>query len=159
MLQQPGRQTAIVVDDDAMIRAILRSTLTSIGLDVQLASHGYEAVGLASRTPATIILLDLAMPGLDGISACAQIRALPGYDHTPIIVLTAKLNPVVTQAALDAGATKVLPKPFQPASLLQELSAFIRISSPVRTAIARGASEARSIATPAPAALDQRIWR
>ena len=159
MLQRPGQQTAIVVDDDAMIRSILRSTLTSIGLDVHLASHGYEAVGLAGRMRATLILLDLAMPGLDGVSACAQIRALPGYGAVPIIVLTAALNPVITQAAMDAGATKVLRKPFQPASLLQELSAFCDISALERSAIARGANQARNIATPMAAGMDQRTWR
>jgi two-component system chemotaxis response regulator CheY len=159
MLQRPDRQTAIVVDDDAMIRAILRSTLSSIGLDVHLASHGYEAVGLAGRIQATLMLLDLAMPGLDGVSACSQIRALPGYDAVPIIVLTAALNPLIGQAAMEAGATMVLRKPFQPASLLQALSPFCQISNTARTAIARNASQARSIAMPPQAGLDQRIWR
>ena len=159
MLRRPGQQTAIVVDDDAMIRAILRSTLTSIGLDVHVACHGYEAVGLAGRMRATLILLDLAMPGLDGVSACAQIRALPGYNAVPIIVLTAALNPIITEAAMEAGATKVLCKPFQPAQLLQELSSFCDFSRLERTAIARGASQARTIAAPLPASLDQRTWR
>jgi CheY-like chemotaxis protein len=159
MLQRPDRQTAIVVDDDAMIRAILRSTLSSIGLDVHLASHGYEAVGLAGRLNATLMLLDLAMPGLDGVSACSQIRALPGYDSVPIIVLTAALNPLIGQAALDAGATMVLRKPFQPASLLQTLSPYCQISSAARTAIARSASQARSITAPLQTNRDQRIWR
>ena len=159
MLQRPDRQTAIVVDDDAMIRAILRSTLTGIGLDVHLASHGYEAVGLAGRIQATLMLLDLAMPGLDGVSACSQIRALPGYDAVPIIVLTAALNPLIGEAAMEAGATMVLRKPFQPASLLQALSPYCHISNSARTAIARSANQARSIATPKPASLDQRTWR
>jgi CheY-like chemotaxis protein len=159
MLQRPDRQTAIVVDDDAMIRAILRSTLSSIGLDVHLASHGYEAVGLAGRLQATLMLLDLAMPGLDGVSACSQIRALPGYDAVPIIVLTAALNPLIGQAAMEAGATMVLRKPFQPASLLQTLSPYCQISNSARTAIARSASQARSIATPPRTGFDQRIWR
>jgi CheY-like chemotaxis protein len=159
MLQRQDRQTAIVVDDDAMIRAILRSTLSSIGLDVHLASHGYEAVGLAGRIHATLMLLDLAMPGLDGVSACAQIRALPGYDTVPIIVLTAALNPLIGQAAMEAGATMVLRKPFQPASLLQTLSPYCQISDTARTAIERGANQARSIASPLHAGLDQRIWR
>ena len=159
MLQNPGRQIAIVVDDDAMIRAILRSSLTSIGLEVHLASHGYEAVGLAGRLRATMILLDLAMPALDGVSACTQIRALPGYAHTPIIVLTAAINPLISQAALDAGATMIMRKPFQPASLLQALSPYCNISPTTRTAIARSATEARSIAAPHRAGPDQRIWR
>jgi CheY-like chemotaxis protein len=159
MTQQADRQTAIVADDDAMIRSILRSALGSIGLEVCLASHGYEAVGLAGRTRATLVMLDLAMPGLDGISACQQIRRLPGYESVPIIVLTAKLNPLVAQAATDAGATLVLSKPFQPASLLQSLAPYCHISSSTRTAIARGATQARTIARPPPAGIDQRIWR
>ena len=159
MPQNAERQMAIVVDDDAMIRAILRSTLSSIGLDVHVGSHGFEAVALAGRLAATLILLDLAMPSLDGVSACARIRALPGHDRTPIIVLTAKLNPLVTEAALEAGATLVLSKPFQPASLLQALAPYYTISSTARVAIARGASQARNIAAPRPAGIDQRTWR
>jgi CheY-like chemotaxis protein len=153
------QQTAIVVDDDAMIRAILRSTLSSIGLDVRLASHGYEAVNLAGRVQAMLVLLDLAMPGLDGVSACAQIRQLPGYAQIPIVVLTATLNPLATQIAKEAGATLVLRKPFQPASLLQSLSTYCHISHTERGAIARSAVQARSIAKPPPAGLDQRTWR
>lgn len=99
------------------------------------------------------------MPGLDGVSACSQIRALPGYDAVPIIVLTAALNPLIGQAAMEAGATMVLRKPFQPASLLQTLSPYCQISNSARTAIARSASQARSIATPPRAGFDQRIWR
>lgn len=159
MPQTPTQQTAIVADDDVMIRAILRSALTSIGLDVRLASHGYEAVAMAGRHPATLILLDLAMPGLDGVSACAQIRALPGYAKVPIIVLTSAINPIITEAALEAGATRVLQKPFQPASLLQVLSGYCQISSTARSAIARSADQARTIAAPPPAGRDQRIWR
>lgn len=114
---------------------------------------------MAGRYPAALILLDLAMPGLDGVSACSQIRALPGYAKVPIIVLTAAINPIITNAALEAGATRVLQKPFQPASLLQVLSGYCRISSATRLAIARSANQARTIATPPPAGRDQRTWR
>lgn len=159
MLDQADKQTAIVVDDDAMIRSILRSTLTGLGLEVHVASHGYEALSLAARVPATLILLDLAMPGLDGVSACAQIRKLRGYERVPIIVLTAKLDKLVTQAAMDAGATLVLGKPFQPASLLQSLAPYCKISSTARSAIAHGATQARSLVTPKPNSAGPRIWR
>ena len=158
MLQRT-RQTAIVVDDDAMIRAILRSALGSLGLDVQLACHGYEAVSLASRVNAMLILLDLAMPGLDGVSACAQIRALPGYAQVPIVVLTATLNPLAETIALEAGVTMVLHKPFQPATLLQKLAGYCNISRTARSALAQSAIQARSIASPPPPSIDQRIWR
>lgn len=152
-------QTAIVADDDPMIRSILRSALTTIGLEVQLASHGYEAVSLASRTRATLILLDLAMPGLDGIAACARIRALPDYERVPVVVLTAKSDPRAAEAARAAGANLVLTKPFQPAALLQAIAPFCRFSRTERTAIARGASQAQMIRHPKPANLDQRTWR
>lgn len=158
-MERSSRQTAIVVDDDPMIRAILRSTLSSIGLDVQLASHGYEAVSLAARKQATLVLLDLAMPGLDGIATCARIRELPGYGEAPIVVLSAKVDQRSATAAKAAGATMVLAKPFQPAALLQALSPFCAISGTERTAIARGATQARNISRPPPASADQRTWR
>lgn len=159
MLERTGRQTAIVADDDPVIRAILRSALVSMGLDVRLACHGHEAVGLAGRIPATLVLLDLSMPGLDGMSACARIRSLPGYETVPIIVLTGKHDAPAKEAAAAAGATLFLTKPFQPAALLQALSGFCQISHTDRVAIARGAAEARMIARPSPAGADQRIWR
>jgi two-component system cell cycle response regulator len=159
VLERANRQTAIVADDDPVIRAILRSALIGIGLDVRLACHGHEAVGLAGRVSATLVLLDLTMPGLDGMAACARIRGLPGYEAVPIIVLTGKHDAPAKAAATAAGATLFLTKPFQPAALLQALSGFCEISQTDRVAIARGAAEARMIARPSPAGVDQRTWR
>ena len=159
MLAQTERQTAIVADDDPVIRAILRAALVGIGLDVRLACHGHEAVGLAGRVPATLVLLDLAMPGLDGVAACTRIRALPGYEAVPIVMLTGKDAGVAKAAAKAAGATLFLTKPFQPATLLQTLSRFCQMSGPDRVAIARAAAQARIIARPGAAAVDQGIWR
>jgi two-component system, sensor histidine kinase and response regulator len=159
VLERVNRQTAIVADDDPVIRAILRSVLVGIGLDVRLACHGHEAVGLAGRVPATLVLLDLSMPGLDGAAACARIRGLPGYESVPVIVLTGKDDAPAKAAAKAAGATLFLTKPFQPATLLQTLSGFCQISGTDRVAIARGAAQARMIARPGMAGVDQGIWR
>ena len=74
----------IVADDDGMIRSILRASLDALDLNVFLASDGLEAVELASRIRAALIILDLKMPRMNGMLACQQIRLLPGNARTPI---------------------------------------------------------------------------
>ena len=73
----PDLAGVIVADDDAMIRSVLRSKLQAIDQTVLLASNGLEAVELASRIQARLILLDLGMPQLNGLLACQRIRQCP----------------------------------------------------------------------------------
>ena len=117
----------IVADDDFMIRELLRAKLEDIGQDVFLANNGQEAVALASRMQASLVMLDVAMPELDGFLACAQIRRLHGYADTPIVMLTIDDTERAQQAASRAGATMFLVKPFGSAALILALSRFLPI--------------------------------
>ena len=109
--------------------------LQAVGQDVHLATSGLEAVALASRVKASLIMLDVNMPDLDGFQACVQIRRLPGYDATPIVMLTADDGAKIQTAASRAGATMFLVKPFSTAALMQALSRFLPISDAMQQKI------------------------
>jgi CheY-like chemotaxis protein len=113
---------AIVVDDDPVIRAILRSTLAGIGLGVHLAEGGTQALDVAGRVKADLIVLDLLMPEMNGLETCRHLRRMESYAATPIVVLTGHDHAQVEEAAFAAGANMFLVKPFRPASLLRALA-------------------------------------
>jgi CheY-like chemotaxis protein len=115
-------QDVIVADNDYIIRDILRSLLVGNGFSVLSAADGLAAIDYAARTHACLIILDLRMPKLDGIAACAQIRRLPGYADVPIAILSAFDSEATRQAARHAGATTFLAKPFKPINLLRAIA-------------------------------------
>lgn len=117
----PIVQRAIVVDDDPVIRGILRSTLAGIGLGVYLAKDGAEAIAMAQRLDAGLFVLDLEMPNTNGLETCRHLRSLERHAHTPIVVLTGHDGPRTHAAALAVGATMFLTKPFKPAALLKAI--------------------------------------
>jgi CheY-like chemotaxis protein len=141
----------IVADDDPMIRSVLRSRLEALGVTVFVAADGLEAVTLASRMHAALIMLDLNMPRLNGLLACQRIRKLPGNAQTPIVVLTSTVGKDAETAAARVGATTYLTKPFSSAPLLLILSRFLPIEDAKRQEIRRDADLASRIAGTAPA--------
>jgi two-component system phosphate regulon response regulator OmpR len=114
----------IVVDDDARIRDLLRRYLTQEGFDVLLAEDGKALNKLMTRETIDLIVLDLMLPGEDGLSICRRLRA--GNDVTPIIMLTAKVEDVDRIVGLEVGADDYLPKPFNPRELLARIHAVLR---------------------------------
>ena len=148
----------IVADNDSLIRSILRAMLGDVGQDVLLAGDGEEAVRFASRMEASLVILDLNMPRMNGLMACQTIRALPGYAATPIVVLTALDQSRAGAAAQRAGATVVLHKPFQPATLLQLLSPYLGLDPSTQARLRRGAAQALQIAVNDPGGVRENIW-
>jgi CheY-like chemotaxis protein len=126
---QPKRSGVIVADDDPVIRSVLKARLESINQDVVLANNGREAVMLASGMLASLVILDVRMPRLDGLLACARIRKLPGYAETPIVMLTFDDTEQSQTTAARAGATIFLAKPFSTAGLMLTLSRFLPIDN------------------------------
>ena len=118
-------ETVIVADNDSMMRGLLRTVLEQPKRTILLCVDGLEAVELASQTLATLILLDLRMPKMDGIEACEQIRALPRYQTVPIAILTVFAGEGMKRRALRAGATTFLGKPFSRIALLGALDPLI----------------------------------
>ena len=113
-----------VVDDDARIRDLLRRYLSQEGFDVLLAEDGKALNRLLTRENVDLIVLDLMLPGEDGLSICRRLRA--GNDITPIIMLTAKVEDVDRIVGLEVGADDYLPKPFNPRELLARIHAVLR---------------------------------
>src|SRR6201994_3290322 len=130
MSEVPGtRQDRIVVlDDDARIRDLLRRYLSQEGFDVLLAEDGKALNRLMTRENIDLIVLDLMLPGEDGLSICRRLRA--AGDRTPIIMLTAKVEDVDRIVGLEVGADDYLPKPFNPRELLARVHAVLRRRRP-----------------------------
>ncbi len=125
MMQASRRLNKIlVVDDDARIRDLLRRYLTQEGFEVLLAEDGKSLGRIMLRETADLIVLDLMMPGEDGLSICRRLRA--ANDLTPIIILTAKSEDVDRIVGLEVGADDYLGKPFNPRELLARIHAVLR---------------------------------
>lgn len=125
MSTSPSRtDKIIVVDDDARIRDLLRRYLTQEGFEVSIAEDGKALNRLLLRESADLIVLDLMMPGEDGLSICRRLRA--AHDRTPIIMLTAKSEDVDRIVGLEFGADDYLGKPFNPRELLARIHAVLR---------------------------------
>jgi len=118
----------VVVDDDARIRDLLRRYLSQEGFDVLLAEDGKALNRLMTRENIDLIVLDLMLPGEDGLSICRRLRA--AGDRTPIIMLTAKVEDVDRIVGLEVGADDYLPKPFEPRELLLRVGALLRRAVP-----------------------------
>jgi two-component system phosphate regulon response regulator OmpR len=114
----------LIVDDDARIRDLLKRYLTQEGFDVLLAEDGKSLNRVLMRETPDLIVLDLMMPGEDGLSICRRLRA--ANDLTPVIMLTAKGEDVDRIVGLEVGADDYLGKPFNPRELLARINAVLR---------------------------------
>ncbi len=108
-----ARNTVMVVDDQSTGRAILEQVVR--GLDERVVVEGFarpvDAVVWATRHVSDLVLVDYMMPEMDGIEFVKRLRALPGYEHVPIVMITVHDDRKVRYAALDAGITDFLTKP------------------------------------------------
>jgi two-component system phosphate regulon response regulator OmpR len=120
----PRPNKILVVDDDTRIRDLLRRYLTQEGFDVMLAEDGKSVTRVMMRDTPDLIVLDLMMPGEDGLSICRRLRA--ANDITPIIMLTAKGEDIDRIVGLEVGADDYLGKPFNPRELLARIHAVLR---------------------------------
>ena len=125
----------LIVEDEPPIRRFLRASLADEGYRFNEAETGQEALKLAAREPADVILLDLGLPDIDGIEVLQQLR---GWSQIPVIVLSARGQENDKVRALDAGADDYLTKPFGVGELLAR----------IRVALRRAASSASPTAEP-----------
>jgi two component transcriptional regulator, winged helix family len=132
MAQTPHRPDRIlVVDDDARIRDLLYRYLSQEGFDVLLAEDGRALSRVLLRDSVDLIVLDLMLPGEDGLSICRRVRM---ESMTPIIILTAKGEDLDRILGLEMGADDYLPKPFNPRELLARINAVLRRQASGRAA-------------------------
>jgi two-component system phosphate regulon response regulator OmpR len=123
-LSNTRKDRILVVDDDARIRDLLRRYLDQEGFDVHVAEDSKALGKLMQREAVDLIVLDLMLPGEDGLSICRRLRA--SNDRTPIIMLTAKGEDVDRIVGLEVGADDYLAKPFNPRELLARIHAVLR---------------------------------
>jgi two-component system response regulator MprA len=120
----------VVVDDDEALRNAVRRALRLEGFDVEVAGDGAEALTHLADRPADLVVLDVLMPVLDGITVCRRLRE--SGDRTPILMLTARDAVSDRVVGLGAGADDYLTKPFALEELLARVRALLRRSYPER---------------------------
>ena len=114
----------LVVDDDLRLRDLLTRYLGDNGFEVKAVGDGQQMDKLRSREHFDLLVLDLMMPGEDGLTICRRLRG--AGDRTPIIMLTAKGDEIDRIVGLEMGADDYLPKPFNPRELLARINAVMR---------------------------------
>jgi len=115
----------LVVDDDPQIRRVMKATLVSHGYEVIEARTGEEGLEVAGKESPNLVLLDMNMPGMDGLETCRALRAV---SDVPVIVLTVRNTEKDKVAALDAGGDDYVTKPFGIEELLARIRAALRRS-------------------------------
>jgi CheY-like chemotaxis protein len=109
----------LVVDDENNVRRLVAATLSGGDYEVLQARDGNEALEVVRRERPTVVLLDIQMPGLDGIEVCRQIKADPKLKDTVVVMLTAQAQMDARRRATAAGADTFLTKPFSPLQVLE----------------------------------------
>jgi len=113
----------MVVDDDQDLAEMLALVLTGEGMEVDLVGRGDEVMEIFRATPPDLVLLDIMLPGIDGIEVCKQIRA---ESMVPIVMLTAKGETADVVKGLEFGADDYIVKPFQPGELIARIKTRLR---------------------------------
>jgi len=113
----------LVVDDDRMNRTLLTRSLERAGHIVRTAENGREALVLLREDPPDVVLLDILMPELDGVSVLAELKADAGLNHLPVIMISAVDETESVLGCIEMGAEDYLPKPFDPVLLRARINA------------------------------------
>lgn len=116
-----GRPTVLVVDDQEDERKIQGAMLTHLGFDVREAADGLSALEDAVASPPDLVLLDIAMPRMDGVAVCRALRADPRTAAVPVLFFTASVVGDLEAIAADAGAQGILAKPVDPRQVAGEV--------------------------------------
>ncbi|MDP1527849.1 MAG: response regulator transcription factor [Rhodoferax sp.] len=122
-------QPLLMIEDDARLAGMVSEYLAQSGFAVAHAADASDGLARlqSHETPPQLIILDLMLPDMDGLEVCRRIRALPGtLAQTPILMLTAKGDPMDRIIGLEMGADDYLPKPFEPRELLARIRAILR---------------------------------
>jgi two-component system chemotaxis response regulator CheY len=115
----------LAVDDSASMRQMVAFTLKGAGYEVEEAADGKQALDKAKQGKFNLVLSDVNMPVMDGISLIKELRALPQYKFTPILMLTTESTGDKKQEGKSAGATGWIVKPFSPDQLLATIKKVI----------------------------------
>ena len=121
-----GKGTVLVVEDDREIADLVRLYLARDGFGVQVEHRGDTGLAAARRLRPVACVLDIALPGLDGVEVCRRLRGGGDGDWTPVIFLTARDDEVDRILGLELGADDYVTKPFSPRELVARVRAVLR---------------------------------
>jgi DNA-binding response OmpR family regulator len=119
---------ALVVEDEEQLAGLVVSYLERDGFEVTVTGDGADAVALARRVDPDVIVLDLGLPGLDGVEVCRQVRT---FSDAYVVIATARSDEVDTLIGLSVGADDYLTKPFSPRELMARIQAMLRRPRPI----------------------------
>ncbi len=120
-------QQLLMIEDDARLAHMVCEYLGQSGYTVDHAGDATSGLAALQNNPPHLVVLDLMLPDMDGLEVCRRIRSLPGaLAATPILMLTAKGDPMDRIIGLEMGADDYLPKPFEPRELLARIRAVLR---------------------------------
>ena len=111
----------LVIDDESSVGTLLRFNLRQRGFGVETAASAAEGYARAKSKSFDLIILDVALPGIDGIEACSMIKNLEGYGDIPVIMISSRSDSVTIDQAMRAGAADYLVKPFTFQELLNRI--------------------------------------
>ena len=134
----------LVIDDDALLRKMCVSTLLHSGFEVMEAGDGESGLAVFAAAQIDLVLLDVQMAGIDGFETCRRLRALPGGDSVPVIMLTGLDDTVSIETAYEAGATDFIAKPFQWVLLTQRVRYSLRSAAAAAARVQTLATLARA---------------
>ena len=118
----PTLNTILYVEDEPDIRTVAQLALETVGgFTLKVCGSGEEAVEIGPAFKPDLILLDVMMPGMDGPTTLAALRKHPSMQDTPVIFMTAKVQPSEIQQYRDLGALDVIAKPFDPMMLAEQV--------------------------------------
>lgn len=121
--------SVLVIDDDPTIRLLLVAGLNRQGFRVAEAEDGPSGLETFAREHPHLVLVDVSMPGMDGYAVVARMRAMPGGEALPVLMLTAADDAETRRLAAEAGATAVVNKPFQLLPLAEHLRRLLEASA------------------------------
>jgi two-component system response regulator BaeR len=121
--------TVLIVEDEGDLSAIVADYVSAAGYQAEVIADGEEALARIRRTPPDLIVLDLMLPGLDGLALC---RAVRGFSDVPVIMTTARVQEIDRLLGLETGADDYLCKPFSPRELVARIGAVLRRCRPHR---------------------------
>src|SRR6476659_5185810 len=119
----PTKRRVLVADDESRIRDLVRSYLEAEGFEVETAANGVEALDVARERHPDLVLLDVMMPGIDGIEVLRRLRT---ESDVYVIMLTARADEVDTLVGLSVGADDYVTKPFSPRELVARIKTVLR---------------------------------
>ena len=121
-------QQLLMIEDDTRLAQMVGEYLRNAGFSFSHAAEGGTGLTALQANSPDLVILDLMLPDMDGLDVCRRIRALPGSNHArvPVLMLTAKGDPMDRIVGLELGADDYLPKPFEPRELLARIKAILR---------------------------------